>query len=250
MATPKNTDLVKYFQNAVKEGWGYVWSLNGELYTQEKADHYHKIRRSTSKSRNPATYWTKDCKKWIGKMAADCSGGIVGAIRSINPGFSDRNANTFKKQFTESGKIDTIPEIPGLAIWRSGHIGIYEGNGYGLEFRGTDYGCVRTKVASRDWTHWGKIKGVEYPGEAANPAETVWKVNRLLKLTDPMQRGEDVKELQTRLNSNGCNCGKVDGVFGSKTDAAVRSYQKKKGLVVDGKAGKNTITALGGKYET
>ena len=238
----KNTDIVEYFQKAVKEEWGYVWGLNGQLYTQEMADKYKKNKRSCPSSRNPQTYWTSDCKKWIGKMAADCSGGIVGAIRTKKPSYSDRSANSFKSQFTESGKIGTIPEIPGLALWRKGHIGIYEGNGYGLEFRGTSYGAVRTKVSQRDWTHWGKIKDVEY-------AEAKWTVKRLLKLTSPMQKGDDVKELQARLNANGCDCGKTDGVFGEKTESAVKAYQKKKGLAVDGKVGKKTVAALGGRYE-
>ena len=243
MATPKNTDIVKYFQKAVKEGWGYVWGFNGTLYTQELAEKYKAQNRSTSsKSRSPKTYWTVDCKKWIGKMAADCSGGIVGAIRSINPSFGDRSANTFKSQFTESGKIDTIPEIQGLALWRKGHIGIYEGNGWGLEFRGTDYGAVRTKVSSRNWTHWGKIKGVEY-----EQAEK-WVVKRLLKRKIPMLKGNDVEELQERLYAKGFNCGDIDGKFGKKTEKAVKAFQKANKLTVDGKAGKNTITALGGVW--
>ena len=253
----KSTDIVKYFQKAVKEGWGYVWGLNGELYTQEMADKYKKNKRRTSSSRNPETYWTEDCKKWIGKMAADCSGGIVGAIRTKEPSYGDRSANSFKSQFTESGKASDIPEIPGLAVWRSGHIGIYEGNGNVLEFRGTNYGAVRTKLASRDFTHWGKIKGVEYETNE-EPKEEKWVVKRLLKLTSPMQKGADVKELQKRIYAYGLRCVivdgraktlKADGIFGPITDSAVRAYQKSKGLKVDGKAGKNTITALGGRYE-
>ena len=257
MPTVKNTDIVKYFQKAVNEGWGYVWSLNGQLYTQEMADKFKKEKRSTSSSRNPKTYWTEDCKKWIGKMAADCSGGIVGAIRTIDPSFGDRSANTFKSQFTESGKISTIPEIPGLAVWRSGHIGIYEGNGNILEFRGTEYGAVRTKVKSRDFTHWGKIKGVEY-GETKPKEEPKWTVKRLLKLTSPMLKGADVREMQQRIYdygirvvviNNKAQTLKADGTFGQITEAAVKAYQKSKGLVVDGKAGKKTITALGGVYD-
>lgn len=52
--------------------------------------------------------------------------------------------------------------------------------------------------------------------------------------------GSEVKELQTNLNKLGYDCGTVDGEFGSKTDAAVRAFQKDKGLVVDGQVGKNT----------
>lgn len=248
MATVKNTDLVKYFQKAEKEKWGYVWGLNGTLYTEELAKQYKARKRSTSKYRDPETYWTVDCKRWFGKMAADCSGGIVGAIRTINPSYGDRSANSFKAQFTEKGKIGTLPEISGLALWYDGHIGIYEGNGYALEFRGTEYGCVRTKVKGRGWKYWGKIKGVQYPSATKVEKIETWTVTRVLKLTSPMQTGADVKALQTRLNAAGFDCGKVDGIFGKKTDKAVRRYQESNKLVVDGKAGKNTIKSLGGVF--
>ena len=46
--------------------------------------------------------------------------------------------------------------------------------------------------------------------------------------------GEDVKTLQTMLNACGYDCGTADGIFGSKTDSAVRAFQKANGLTVDG----------------
>lgn len=55
--------------------------------------------------------------------------------------------------------------------------------------------------------------------------------------------GDDVKQLQKQLNSNGYQLD-VDGNFGPKTQAAVKSYQKAKGLTVDGVVGKNTWGAL------
>lgn len=51
--------------------------------------------------------------------------------------------------------------------------------------------------------------------------------------------GGDVKKLQEALNKKGYNLD-VDGQFGSKTQSAVRDYQKKNGLAVDGIVGKNT----------
>lgn len=156
------TQLVACFQRYCAEKWGYVWSLNGELYTQAMADKNKANKRSTSSWRDPATYWTVDCKRWIGCMAADCSGGIVSAIREYDPNYGDRTANTFYSQCTEKGSISTIPETPGLCVWRSGHIGVYEGNGYVIEFRGTEYGCVRTKLKDRNFTNWGRLRDVDY----------------------------------------------------------------------------------------
>lgn len=52
------------------------------------------------------------------------------------------------------------------------------------------------------------------------------------------------KELQKALNSTGRYNLQEDGIFGEKTDAAVRDWQKYKGLAVDGIAGKNTWASL------
>lgn len=56
--------------------------------------------------------------------------------------------------------------------------------------------------------------------------------------------GSDVRELQTKLNSIGYDCGKVDGIFGTKTLAAVKRFQQKYNLAVDGIVGKNTYAKL------
>ena len=58
-------------------------------------------------------------------------------------------------------------------------------------------------------------------------------------------KGSSVSELQTLLNDKGYDLS-VDGIFGSKTQAAVRDYQSKNGLSVDGIVGKNTWNALTG----
>ena len=53
-----------------------------------------------------------------------------------------------------------------------------------------------------------------------------------------------VTALQHLLNGYGFNCGEADGIFGTKTDSAVRKFQKSKGLQVDGQVGENTARAL------
>ncbi|NLN42198.1 MAG: hypothetical protein GX160_09510, partial [Clostridiales bacterium] len=57
-------------------------------------------------------------------------------------------------------------------------------------------------------------------------------------------RGSQVKILQERLNSLGYNAGTADGIFGSKTKAAVMAFQRANGLVVDGIVGPATIAKL------
>lgn len=59
-------------------------------------------------------------------------------------------------------------------------------------------------------------------------------------------KGEDVRSLQILLMGRGYSCGNcgADGDFGGDTDKAVRAYQKAKGLVQDGIAGKATMGSL------
>ncbi|MCI9177117.1 MAG: spore cortex-lytic enzyme [Clostridia bacterium] len=58
-------------------------------------------------------------------------------------------------------------------------------------------------------------------------------------------RGEEVRQIQTKLKRWGYYTGNVDGIYGSQTQKAVRYFQSKNGLAVDGIAGKNTLAAMG-----
>lgn len=57
--------------------------------------------------------------------------------------------------------------------------------------------------------------------------------------------GAVVTQIQTKLKSWGYYTGTVDGIYGSGTERAVRAFQQKNGLTVDGKAGDQTLAAMG-----
>ena len=56
--------------------------------------------------------------------------------------------------------------------------------------------------------------------------------------------GEEVKAMQQALIDLGYLEGKADGIFGNKTEKAVRNFQRKNGLTADGLAGKKTLSVL------
>lgn len=83
------------------------------------------------------------------------------------------------------------------------------------------------------------------------PAKKSWEVKRELKVTKPIMKGADVKNLQNALIARGFNCGigGANGEYGKDTALAVRHFQSMNRLIVDGKAGKFTVTALGGVWK-
>ena len=57
--------------------------------------------------------------------------------------------------------------------------------------------------------------------------------------------GSEVTQIQTKLKRWGYYSGAIDGIYGSKTLAAVKWFQSKNGLTVDGIAGTKTLQAMG-----
>lgn len=106
---------------------------------------------------------------------------------------------------------------------KSGGLQSCEGN----TTKGTKKNCVASKGRGKKY-----IAGV-----ILLPYVEQFNLTRLLKKGC---KGSDVKELQKTLGGLTC-----DGIFGSKTLAKVKAFQKKNKLAVDGKVGKNTAHKLG-----
>ncbi len=161
-----NLDLVEWAKNAYAQGWGYVWGTFGTVLSRSfynaKAEQYPE---------EVGGYADFIESHWLAGRTADCVGLIKG-YGWLNPdthqveygtnGMPDIGADTMYENATEKGTIDTIPEIPGLAVWHEGHIGIYIGGGEVIEAMGTQYGVVKTQLAGRGWTHWLKIPYITY----------------------------------------------------------------------------------------
>ena len=69
--------------------------------------------------------------------------------------------------------------------------------------------------------------------------------NEVIALSKYVSRGSEVSTIQDKLKRWGYYTGNVDGIYGSLTVAAVKKFQQKNGLTVDGIAGTQTLTAMG-----
>ena len=263
-----NEHFVAFLKEMVGRPYWYgtcIYKCTNSLRTR-KAKQYP----SHYKDNRTATYNKHIAAK---EVCADCIGaakgyawtnggeGVVEAIGNDNSITSkygsnkcpDKGANSMftyaKGKGCRWGVISTLPEIVGLALHKSGHVGYYVGGGYAVEWKGFAYGCVKTKVAGRGWTHWYELPFIHYgdsdvtiPAQSAE--ETVYVLgDRLLKKGS---KGADVTALQGKLIELGYALPKfgADGNFGTETESAVIAFQKAKGLNADGIVGNLTLAEL------
>ena len=75
--------------------------------------------------------------------------------------------------------------------------------------------------------------------------ESSWRLgDRLLILSQPALRGDDVRDLQVRLSALGFAAGKHDGIFGPSTAEALREFQRNLAIPEDGIVGQETVRSL------
>ncbi len=166
--TKNSTDLVIWAKQAYENGWGYVYGTYGNILTEELLQD-----RASVFGEQVTGFEDFIRENWMRRRTADCVGLIKGygwynpdsgEIEVGTNGMADVTANGMFDAATVKGTIDIIPEVPGLAVWQDGHIGIYIGNGEVIEAIGTEQGVVKTTLPS-SWTHWIEIPYISYPQE-------------------------------------------------------------------------------------
>ena len=174
--TKNNLDLAAYAIQAWENNWGYVWGTYGNVLTRALFD--YKKQQYPDGVGNHADFIESH---WLGRRTADCIGLIKGygwldtksmAIGYAANGMPDYGADQMYRacknagvQNEDYGPISTLPELPGLMLWKSGHAGVYIGGGYAIEAMGTRKGVVKTKVSDRGWQGWGKLPYIDYREE-------------------------------------------------------------------------------------
>ena len=165
-STKNNLDLVKWSEFAADKGWGYVWGTYGTVLSPDFLE--SKIIQYPDEVGGKEDFIREN---WLGKRTADCVGLIKGyswydtasqMTILVSNGMPDIGADIMYENATEKGTIDTIPEIPGLAVWKEGHIGVYIGEGEVVEAYRTTSGVIRSELANGGWTHWLKIPYINY----------------------------------------------------------------------------------------
>lgn len=168
-----NLDLAAYAVQAWENNWGYVWGTYGNVLTETLLD--YKIEQYPD---GVGDYEDFIWANWLNRRTTDCVGLIKGygwldadtlQIKYGTNGMPDYGANAMHQaavnvgtEGVDYGSMSTMPEIPGLALWKNGHIGVYIGGGYAVEASSTKTGVVKTKVEGRGWSGWCKIPYIAY----------------------------------------------------------------------------------------
>lgn len=171
-----------------------------------------------------------DCSELVQWAAARCG------VRFVDGAQNQRNAcqgagttlDVDEGIRTRGALLFRIDEGPG-----NDHVAVSLGDGKTIEARGAAYGVNVFPATGRGWTHSGLVPGLSR-AEGRIGVEVLRKGDL----------GEEVRWVQRRLQMHGHDPGPADGVFGPRTDAAVRSFQTVKGLLVDGVVGPETRRAL------
>lgn len=261
----KAAELVAFCESMLGQPYWYGTYVNpcteSKLKSKSKQypSHYSNDRMSTYRKHISAGKVCTDCVGMIkGFFWTNGGQGVTDFIKNGKPytnkyasnGCPDVSANGMlrfcKQQGGDYGKIATLPDVPGILLFRDGHMGVYVGGGYAIEARGFRYGVVKTKVADRDWTDWAYLP--EFMLLCTGKAEVEPEVLRPYQLGDRTLKkgmtGSDVEELQTCLNALRFDCGTVDGDFGKNTKAGVEAFQKAVEIEIDGIFGKQSYAAL------
>ena len=213
----KNTDFVSWLKKTQKKNTIYMWGTFGNKVTENLI--------SAKRKQYPTHYPTSRInilRDYIGAaIGCDCCGLIKWYLMTnggklSTPVYSskyDKSASGWYNAATEKGKISTIPEITGIAVYKKGHIGIYIGNGKVIECtlsrRGD--GVVYSNLTDEKWTHWLKLPYITYP--AANKGVDIdkiakevingkWGNNPARKNALVAKYGEATyKQIQSRVNA-------------------------------------------------
>lgn len=252
----KAMDFVNGVETAYHEKWGYIWAQSGAVWTEAKqkalTDKYNSDPKKYSDYYQGAVYGSK----WIGRRVIDCSGLVKRFAEKLGlKGIYHGSNSQFNKNCSITGKIEKGVKIPvgaliftGKEVGQHNHVGILVTESCVCEAKGTTAGVVHTPLSNKKWTYWGLLKGIDYtfePGVISQIADNSAKVSELVTIKTAHStlrrgaKGEEVTLLQTLLAKAGSTL-QIDGIFGVGTLSAVKTFQKKHGLVVDGIVGPKT----------
>jgi hypothetical protein len=233
----------------------YVWGATGQKCTVAQRNAFIKRQRAKGYD-GEAEETIRKCQVLNGSKSScdgckfycnggctlihDCQGFVKELCKRVGITLAGGGASTMwanKNNWTEKGPIKDMPEKVCCIFWtdtkdksKKSHIGFYIKDGLMAHCSG----CVKIEKLSKKATDYALIAGLE--GDVPVTHKTIKKGSK----------GPDVVECQSDLILLGYDIGPkgADGIFGAKTEEAVKAFQGDHGLKQDGIVGRDTWAAL------
>lgn len=183
-------------------------------------------------------------KHLVGKICVDCSGLIAGYTNKVLG-----SAQLYSTAYARLPISQWQKFAIGTVLYKSGHVGIYLGDGLVAEAKGIDYGTVISNIVKTKWTHGLTFSYISYNINTpiASSDITYKGTNPYKEPTTELKRGitrnEGVRWLQWELVEAGYDIA-IDGSFGIATENALKKFQSSAKLVISGICTAATIAAL------
>ena len=174
---PTAAGLVRYARWALHVPHVYLWDGNGHYLTTELMQ---KLAKQYPDWYKPDRLAVRMRLSDRGIRGWDCIGLIKsyvwGDYSQLRPeGYreeTDYSTRTLRADESLSfGDIGELPEIPGLVLWKKGHVGVYAGEGKVLECTCVSLGegeliggVVETRIEDKPWEKWVRFPGIRYDG--------------------------------------------------------------------------------------
>lgn len=243
--------FIAYLNEQVQDHSIYVWGAQGQKGNAVTEAWIRRRETSEANANRAIAFWKKQVEAGFGNVlrAFDCSGlGVYFLMENKLLGY-DTTAHGLM------GKCDKITRdklrigdfvFKVNSSGRATHIGYVVDNELNvIEAKGRDYGVIKRPM-DKGWNAYGRPP-YWTEAEVKELQDRSYIFTRVLKYGC---YGKDVCELKKLLLVAGFGgLTLTNKSYLSTTRSVVKAFQKAKGLTVDGKAGKQTISALGGRWK-
>jgi hypothetical protein len=193
-----------------------------------------------------------DCAEFAAWCLYQTNGILFGVEPRHDPLRADAYTGYWAAHARAAGATVPVEQAVGIAgafllrepqSGRTGHIALSDGAGGTVEAHSSKRGVIAGQAGGRRWDYGILVPGLRYFA-SATPIPVAPPPAGILRLTEPLLRGEAVRQLQQCLATLGLHPGRIDGIYGPQTEAAVAAFQAAQGLVVDGEVGPETRAIL------
>ena len=243
-------NFLNFLQEQVDNHSIYVWGAQGQDHSVISENWIEQMETSSTNAQKAISFWKKQVSAGYGEKlhAYDCSGlGMYYLYNLQKLLSSDMTANTMKSQCKVISKSDLKKGDWVFRCYSSGkayHIGYIVDEALNvIEAKGRTDGVVKRSLNASGTGYWNVFGRPNIFAEEIDPKGALSIDMDTLRKGS---RGEQVKTVQRLLDALGYDIGasKIDGDYGSGTESAVESFQKKTGISVDGICGQNTWEKL------